>query len=319
MRADRLINIVLRLQSREMATAQDLADELGVSRRTIYRDIETLCEMGVPIYADYGVTGGYHLLEDYGGELNGLTHDERRSLLLLTVPDALTELEIGQRLKTALLKLYARATTAAQQRVLLDWAWWGQESAAAPHLRALYDAVQSDHQVIARYRLWAHLDIERRIDPYGLIFKAGAWYVIAGTGEFIQHYRVSDLLAVAITNTRFTRPADFDLAACWKAICVDNQSRDFEVMLRASPALLRQWTQPYSIVAMANDDDWVTLRLNLAHFDAALQLILPLGGAVEVIAPEALRLTVQDYAAQILRRYGHAAPSITRPSSLSQS
>jgi predicted DNA-binding transcriptional regulator YafY len=318
MRADRLINLVLLLQNRGTATAAELADELGVSRRTIYRDIEALGVIGVPIYADYGVTGGYHLLEDYGGELNGLTRDERRSLLMLTVPDALTELEIGQKLKTALLKLYASMTTPQQQRVLLDWAWWGHSP--APHLRALYEAVQSDYQVFIRYRLWGHLDIERTIDPYGLIFKAGVWYVIAASGGRIQHMRISNLTAVTVTSTRFTRPADFDLDSCWKAICAkaEAQRPEFEIVLRAAPTLLRFWTQPYSIVA-AGDDGWATLRLCVEDFDAALKLILPLGGAAEIIAPEALRLTVQDYAAQILRRYGHDAPAITRPSSPSRS
>jgi len=313
MRADRLINIVLLLQTRGTATAGELADELCVSKRTIYRDIDTLGEIGVPIYADCGATGGYHLLEDYGSELNGLTRDERGSLLMLNVPDALTELEVGQKLKTALLKLYA-TTTPQQQRVLLDWTWWGQH-VSTPHLRTFYEAVQTEQQVMIRYRLWGHLDIERLIDPYGLIFKAGVWYVIGANGERVQHYRVSDLTSVTPAGGRFTRPAGFDLEARWKAICAeaDVQRQNFDVLLRASPALLQGWTQSFTVIGAAESDGWAAISLSLESFEAALKLILSLGGAVEVIAPESLRLTVQDYAAQILRRYGHAAPAITRP------
>lgn len=314
MRADRLINIVLTLQNRRTATAQELADELGVSKRTIYRDMDTLGELGVPIYADYGVTGGYHLLEDYGGELNGLTRDERGSLLMLSVPDALAELEVGQKLRTALLKLYASVTQGRPPRILLDWTWWGQREATTPHLRALYDAVQTDRQVHIRYRLWGHVLIERVVDPYGLIFKAGVWYVIVGSGGNLHHYRLGDLDDVQVSVSRFNRPSDFDLDAHWQTICaeVEQPPPAFEVVLRASPTLLRIWTQPYTLVR--NEGESTIISLALESFETALKLVLSLGGAVEVLAPEALRLTVQDYAAQILRRYGHPAPTITRPS-----
>jgi predicted DNA-binding transcriptional regulator YafY len=314
MRADRLINLILLLQTRGTATAQELADELGVSKRTIYRDMDTLGELGVPIYADYGVTGGYHLLEDYGGELNGLTRDERGSLLMLSVPDTLAELEVGQKLRTALLKLYASVTQGRPPRILLDWTWWGQSQSATPHLRALYDAVQTDRQVHIRYRLWGHVPIERLIDPYGLIFKAGVWYVIVGSGGSLHHYRLGDLDDVQVSVSQFNRPGDFDLDAHWQAICAEAELPPpaFEVALRASPALLLTWTQPYTLIR--NEGESTIISLALESFEAALRLILPLGGAVEVLAPEALRLTVQDYATQILRRYGHAAPTITRPS-----
>ena len=314
MRADRLINLILLLQTRGTATAQELADELGVSKRTIYRDMDTLGEIGVPFYADHGVTGGYHLLEDYGGELNGLTRDERGSLLMLSVPDGLAELEVGQKLKTALLKLYASVTQGRPPRILLDWTWWGQRESATPHLRALYDAVQTERQVHIRYRLWGHVPIERMVDPYGLIFKAGVWYVIASSGASLHHYRLGDLDVVQVSVSRFNRPGDFDLDAHWQAICAEAElpPSAFEVALRASPALLRTWTQPYTLIQ--NEGESTIISLALESFEAALRLILPLGGAVEVLAPEALRLTVQDYAAQILRRYGHAAPTIMRPS-----
>ena len=65
MRASRLVAIMLLLQNRGRMTAPDLAAELEVSVRTIYRDLDALCTSGVPVYAETGPQGGYRLVEGY--------------------------------------------------------------------------------------------------------------------------------------------------------------------------------------------------------------------------------------------------------------
>ena len=131
MRADRLLSMIMLLQSRGKLRAEELADELEVSARTIYRDIDALSASGVPVYADGGPGGGYSLLEGYHTELTGLSREETEALLMLSLPGPLADLSISKKLKGAVLKVVsagpselAQSEARMRQRLYLDPASW---------------------------------------------------------------------------------------------------------------------------------------------------------------------------------------------------
>ncbi|MFN8379784.1 MAG: WYL domain-containing protein [Anaerolineae bacterium] len=315
MRADRLITILLLLQYRREMTAGEFAEELGVSERTIYRDIEALCEIGIPIYADRGAAGGYRLVEDYRSDLDGLTRDERSALNLLDLPEPLTDLAIGRQLRNALLKLYS-AGASGPQRVLLDWTS-STRTESTPVLQHLYDAIEGECRVRLRYRLWGFLDVETEAAPYGLVLSGGAWHLVCETNGRLRAIAVGELTDMEVRSESCSRPPDIDLKATWAKLSEAAAPRpSYVVTLRVAPRLGRASLEKIGLACTELESEaegWRRVQLTFDHEQSALRAILGLGSAVEVVAPEALRLTVQDYAVQILRRYGQSVPDVTRP------
>ena len=322
MRADRLLSMLMLLQIRGKLPAQALADDLEVSVRTVYRDMDALSAAGVPVYAERGPGGGCALLDTYRTTLTGLTEDEVRALFMLTIPAALAQLGVGSELKAALLKLSAalpaerrRDEAWVRQRIHLDWTGWQAEE-PVPHLQTIQQAVWADHRLWLVYRRQAGPAVrqfERLVDPYGLVAKAGVWHLACLAGGRLRVYRVSDLLDVRLTGERFERPADFDLAAFWAAWCAEAETRRwlFEATVRVSPELAAELPLHFGdrvrdqvAAAQADAEGWLTVTLPFDTFESARARLLGYGRAVEVVGPPALRLSLADHAAQIAALYG---------------
>jgi predicted DNA-binding transcriptional regulator YafY len=319
MRADRLLSLLMLLQTRGRLTAKKLAQELEVSERTIYRDINALSAAGVPVYGEPGLEGGYALLDSYRTNLTGLTEGEVRALFMLSIPEALTKLGVGQELKVALLKLSAALPDArrrdeerVRRRFHLDSTPWFQGEEPVPHLQTVHQAVWQDRKLYLTYRLPFAIEVKHLVEPYGLVAKAGVWYLVYAR-DGMRIHRVSDLADARMSDESFERPADFDLAAFWKEWCAEREkSRTFfPVTVRVAPDFVSELpryfgTRVRATIAQAgppDDEGWITLELPFESLGAARERILGLGRAVEVLEPQALRMSVVDFAVQIVALY----------------
>ncbi|MFD3565000.1 helix-turn-helix transcriptional regulator [Streptomyces sp. NPDC058686] len=324
MRAARLIKMVLLLQSRPSMTAGELARELEVSERTVTRDAQALSEAGVPVYADRGRAGGYRLIGGYRTRLTGLARGEAEALFLSGVPGALREMGLEDAASAAQLKVSAAllpsvrdASRTAAQRFHLDAPGWFREPRTPELLPAVADAVWDDRVVRARYRREeAGAEVERELEPYGLVLKAGVWYLcarVAGGGTH-RVYRIDRFTGVEAGGERFVRDEEFDLPGFWEERA-EQFARSIlraEVVLRLSPAGLRQLpyaTDPASVRAAresAGEPDgegWVTVTLPVESEDVAFGQLFGLGPEAEVVAPAALRERFAEAARRLADRY----------------
>src|SRR5689334_13894358 len=194
-RAARLISAVLLLQSRETMTAAELARELEVSERTVYRDMEALSAAGVPVYAEQGRAGGYRLVGGYRTRLTGLSREEAEALFLSGLSGPARDMGLGEPVAAARLKVLAAlppslrdASVRTGQRFHLDVPGWFTDAEPPPLLTELAHAVWQDRTVTVHYRRTE--DVVRTVDPYGLVLKNGNWYLVARVSDDLRVYRV---------------------------------------------------------------------------------------------------------------------------------
>ena len=320
MRADRLLSILLLLQARGRMTAADLSEELEVSVRTIYRDIAALSFAGIPVYTERGPGGGCQLLDAYRTDLTGMSQSEIRALFMLSIPAPLAELGVSQELKGALRKL-AAALPAAQrrdqervrQRIHLDPVDWFQAREPVPHLQIIQHALWQDRRLLITYSLPFDTQVERLVEPYGLVAKASIWYLVCARDDHLQVHRVSEIHDAHMEGASCPRPPDFDLARFWQEWCRDVELRQphYPVRVRVAPGLIPLLPRNFGsqvqrlIEAAASSDSsgWLNLTLPFETLEDARERILGFGGAMEVLAPWGLRRSIQDYAAQIMALY----------------
>lgn len=324
MRADRLLSLALLLQARGPATARALASELGVSVRTVYRDLAALGAAGVPVVTEAGPGGGCRLIDGYRFPLRGLRPDEAEALLILGVPAVLRELGLAGALTAAHRQIRVTAGVGSGALVHLDMPRWfgGQEE--VPCLRDLAQALRLGRKLAIRY---PPPDREPRVvGPLGLVNKAGTWYLVAdcaahsgtgaGTGAGagdIRVFRAGRVSTARILAEAAGRPAGFELAAFWA-----RWSAEFEasrprlgVRLAASPAALAAFGEVFGAAAAPaleaaeppGQDGWRVLTLSFEHERAAVHRLAGFGDQVEILDPPSVRAELLATAREILGRY----------------
>lgn len=317
MRASRLLQLLLLLQARGAMSAPELARQLEVSVRTVYRDLEALSAAGVPVYTETGRNGGARLVDGWRTRLTGLTDEEADSLPLLGMPGAAAELGLGSVLAATQLKVLAalppelrsRASRVAA-RFLLDAPGWFHRDEGAPHVAAVAQAVWDDRRLRLRYER-SDAVVERTVDALGLVLKAGVWYLVAAHRGQQRTYRISRIRAVELLD-RFERPADFDLEERWAASsdAFERGMRTLEVRIRMAAAdqpLLRHALDPGTHDTVAAEGDEV--RFVAESVEVIVPHLLWLGARVEVLAPAELRARVAGELRAAAARYGTGDPA----------
>jgi predicted DNA-binding transcriptional regulator YafY len=225
MRASRLVSILLLLQARGRMTAAQLAAELEVSVRTVYRDVESLHEAGIPLYGDAA------------------------------------------------------------------------------------NAVWAGRALQVRYRRWKEpTDVDRRLEPYGLVLKAGRWYLVAAPGP--RTYRVDQILDLRVLDEEFGVPEGFELARYWQAYLADFRAHlhQADAVVRLAPGAAAQLSGPAAAAVaeggVTEAGGWIRAVVPIESVEQACREFLALGPDIEVLEPAALRARMAAIAQATAARYG---------------
>ena len=324
MRASRLVNLLLLLQSRGGLTAAELARELEVSVRTVHRDVEELSAAGVPIFAERGPLGGIRLVDGYRTRLTGMTADEAEALFLAGIPGPAAQLGLGTVVAAAQLKVMAALPPELRSRASriverfhLDAAGWFQAQEAVPHLATLSAAVWDARAVRIRYERGGG-PVERTVGPLGIVLKGGVWYVIGATDGQIRTYRASRVVEATLTDEPVVRPDGFDLAAYWteSSAAYERDAPTVEVVVRIAADQAWRIADVYGRATLdaaerlddPDPDGWLRLRLRVSWPDEVANRLLSIGPRLEVLEPADVRERVIAIADRVVARYRESAP-----------
>ena len=321
MRADRLVAILLMLQTRGRITAAEVAEELEISERTARRDLDALGVAGLPVYSLQGRGGGWELAGGGRTDLSGLTSAEARALFLVAGPSSSATPEVKaalRKLVRALPETFREAAEAASSAVVVDpTPWDGRHESHPPPLLldAAQQAVVGREQVRLGYRDARGNATTRVVHPLGLAAKGPTWYLVADTDAGQRTFRVDRMTSLVPTGERAVRPEGFDLAEAWDRIMGDVD--DLRLTLRArvlvapdAVGLLRMMfgtRMRLGGVADSDDTGRVQVEVRGHHVFSLAGELAGLGERIEVVGPPEVRSRLADIGAELVARYGGAS------------
>lgn len=307
----RVLALLEILQAGGDFTVADLAGRLDVDERTVRRYAAHLTDLGIPVQARRGRYGGYRLAPGYKLPPLMLTDEEAVAVILGLVAATragLTTTE-GAAAQSATAKIRRVLPTALARRIeslLATVDFTEQARRPSPPgievLLTLAEAARHQQPVAIMYTTWRGQTGERRLDPYGLVFHAGRWYLTGHDHErsAVRTFRLDRIAAAHATPGRFDVPADFDpTTQVLAGLAAVPYTHDVQVILHTSLALARRRITP-STGALVEVPGGVRLTVRVERLAGAAQMLAGLGWPFTVERPDALNDEVRALAARLL-------------------
>jgi predicted DNA-binding transcriptional regulator YafY len=320
MRLHRLLGIIMLLDSRGIMKAGNLAKILETSERTIYRDIDILCEAGIPITSIPGPTGGYSFMENYKVNSTNWAGGDVVSLLLSSMgirPEKNTEM--AQQLKNAVIMLensvseeHREEIIKAKERFFIDTdPWWGRRI-HNQNIDIIKKSVLDLRKMKIQYKKYDGEVSERLVRPYGAIVKDSEWYVAAFCEERadIRIFKCSRITNIEVLEENFCMPENFFLEEFWekskqqfvRRASVRKEPNAYPVKIKSyeeKKGILEGFN---TITSMKTEDQWI-YDIDMLSFETACNVIFPLSDRIEVLQPKELREYIMKKTYKIINLY----------------
>ncbi|MFT8710539.1 MAG: WYL domain-containing protein [Sporolactobacillus sp.] len=313
MRADRLLSLLFLLQTKHCTSARALAEQLDVSERTIYRDIDALSMIGFPVYAVHGAQGGFALLPTFRLDLSKFTRQELITLLIDRSSQPLTALgikaapQMRAKLLQRLPEAYRLEAEKYRQHLFIDTDSWFNRSESLHFLPLIEKAMMNQHCLHICYQKANSEVVCRTIAPCGLVAKMNTWYLIATHDNKYRVYRVSRMTHLDVTDEKFTFPEAFTIDRFWSSWCTAfEQSRSsYSVLLRTTQNICNEIIERGYKVSDNKEgkEPFVEINVDFETANQAVKELLSLGSEARVIRPAELRYRVIARARALLKSY----------------
>ena len=296
MKMERLIGILSILLQRDKITAPELAEQFEVSRRTIQRDIESLCQAGIPIATAQGTGGGISILEGYRVDRTVLTTPEMQAILAgLQSLDSVS----GTRRYAQLMEKLSAGSTGRDSHILIDLSSWYKTS-LSPKIEAIHSAIRQ-HQTI-RFTYFSPKETAvRTIEPYDLVFQWSSWYVWGWcqTRQDFRLFKLNRMTDLAPGEPFTPRPAPVPELSAERIF-----PAKYQVTVLFDPACRWRLVEEYGPDSFtAQPDGRLRFTWGFPDADSIISWVLTFGEGAELTGPEELRQRLADLTATLARRY----------------
>lgn len=297
MQESRLFRIVSYLLQRGRATAPELAEQLEVSVRTIYRDIDALSSAGVPVYAERGRGGGILLPERYTLDRALLSPQEQAQLLAAVQGFLAAGQEDASSLPDKLAGLF-RTQNAAW--VEMDLTGWIQNRPEPALFRSLQEAVLQKRVVAFRYFGGSGRSGMRHVEPVRLVFKDKGWYLygfclLREDFRFFKLTRMTELLILRETHTRELSGS----ALARQPI----PERTLSVTLKFDPDAAFRVYDEFPAAVTRDEAGFLLVTAELPDSEALYSYLFSFAGHAEVLAPSSVREEMARRAEALYKKY----------------
>lgn len=308
--ASRVLAMLELLQMHHRLTGNDLAARLGVDERTVRRYATTLADLGIPVTAARGRYGGYRLAPGYKLPPLMLTDEEAVAVVLgLLAAERLGLATEAPATAPALSKITRvlpakLADRLAAVQETLGFTLQKRDDPPRPAtatLLALGQASRERRRVGLTYRSWKGALTLRNVDPYGMVFHAGRWYLTGHdhrSGE-TRTFRLDRIVAVDVTDEFFPPPHGFDpVAHVVRSLAGVPYTWDVEVLMETDLIQARRRV-PESLVQLTETADGVLLRTRAQSLDGMAQMLASLGWPFTILRPDQLRAALAQHAERL--------------------
>ena len=299
MQINRLLETIYILLHRKSVSAGELAEQLGVSRRTIYRDLDTLSLAGIPVYTEKGKGGGIRLLSESVLSKAILSEGEQNEIL--TALYGLSNLKASEA-DRALQKLSTIFNKTATNWLEVDFSDW---SYANDYFNDFKTAIVERRVAVFDYYNSYGEKTHRRVEPLQLWFKSKAWYLkgFCLAKQAMRVYKLSRVKNLVVTEAHFV---ERDVSDTEENLSVntDQVQETVKIKLRIAPEMRYRVFDDFSEEEIENQPDGSSVvTLPWSEDNWVYGFVLSFGEYAEVLEPERLRAMIKEKGQKIVARY----------------